>query len=282
MKKILLTTKEDPSSSNEYRLSDGKILYKRSKPKILRYVGFSLLNDPENFYREKLMLYYPWKGDEKNILGDFESYKERYEHLKDQIEPLQQKFETNASAVETAKEQLKDGVELEEKVWDQVAPQAQNLESCQQDLNSDSRQNAAFQPHSEQHKKYDIGLDMGLPSKSETAHEPLTNRISPEEYSELVRNLNSRQKDFFYHILNWVKTKCSGSLSDCEPFHFFLSGGAGVGKSRCVLAIFHALVRYLNSLPGENPDKIKVLLTAPTGKAAYNIRGVTLHKEVCL
>ena len=33
----------------------------------------------------------------------------------------------------------------------------------------------------------------------------------------------------------------------------------------------------MNSVPGENPDEVKVLKVAPTGKAAYNIGGNTLH-----
>ena len=36
-----------------------------------------------------------------------------------------------------------------------------------------------------------------------------------------------------------------------------------------------ALYRYLNSIPGENPDNIKVLKAASTGKAAFNIKGNT-------
>ena len=57
----------------------------------------------------------------------------------------------------------------------------------------------------------------------------------------------------------------------------FLSGGAGVGKSRLTNALYEALVRYLDSPPGKNPDEIKVLEAAPTGKAAYLIGGNTLH-----
>ena len=41
--------------------------------------------------------------------------------------------------------------------------------------------------------------------------------------------------------------------------------------------INQALLRYFDTVPGENVDDIKVLLTAPTGKAAYNIKGCTLH-----
>ena len=50
-----------------------------------------------------------------------------------------------------------------------------------------------------------------------------------------------------------------------------------VGKSTVTNALYEALMRYLNSVPGENPDEVKVLKVAPTGKAAFNIKGNTLH-----
>jgi nucleoside-triphosphatase THEP1 len=62
-----------------------------------------------------------------------------------------------------------------------------------------------------------------------------------------------------------------------EPLRLFLSGGAGVGKSTVTNALYEALTRYLNSVPGENPDEVKVVKVAPTGKAAFNIKGNTLH-----
>jgi ATP-dependent exoDNAse (exonuclease V) alpha subunit len=44
-----------------------------------------------------------------------------------------------------------------------------------------------------------------------------------------------------------------------------------------VRALYQALHRYLCKEAGEDPDDIRILLCAPTGKAAYNINGVTLH-----
>ena len=41
--------------------------------------------------------------------------------------------------------------------------------------------------------------------------------------------------------------------------------------------MYEALIRFLNSIAGENPDDVKVVKTAPTGKAAFNIKGNTLH-----
>ena len=80
-----------------------------------------------------------------------------------------------------------------------------------------------------------------------------------------------KNKDsFFYHVLHSIKTKD-------DPLRLFLSGGAGVGKSTVTNALYEALIRFLNCIAGENPDEVKVVRTAPTGKAAFNIKGNTLH-----
>ena len=100
--------------------------------------------------------------------------------------------------------------------------------------------------------------------------ELLIKRLSDAEYYKLVRSLNEKQRQFFYHVLHSIKT------SD-KPLKLFLSGGAGVGKSTVTNALYEALIRYLNSTPGENPDEVKVHKTAHTGKAAFNINGNTLH-----
>lgn len=72
-----------------------------------------------------------------------------------------------------------------------------------------------------------------------------------------------KQREFFNHVLQWVKTKE-------EPIYFFLSGGAGVGKSVLIRALYQAMHRFLCSTECENPDDIRIFLCAYTGKAAYN------------
>ena len=94
--------------------------------------------------------------------------------------------------------------------------------------------------------------------------------MSDDKYRRLVRSLNEKQRQFFYHVLHSIKTKDN-------PLQVFLSGGAGIGKSTVTNALYEALIRFLNSIAGENPDEVKVVKTAPTGKAAFNIKGNTLH-----
>lgn len=67
-----------------------------------------------------------------------------------------------------------------------------------------------------------------------------------------------------------------------EPFYCFLSGGAGVGKSHVTKALYQAALKYYNTRPGINFNETKVLMLAPTGKAAYNIKGNTIHSALAI
>jgi len=67
-----------------------------------------------------------------------------------------------------------------------------------------------------------------------------------------------------------------------EPFFCFLSGGAGVGKSHVTKALYQAALKYYNTKAGVNFAETKVLMLAPTGKAAYNIKGNTIHSALAI
>ncbi|KAM7431258.1 hypothetical protein ABFA07_018152 [Porites harrisoni] len=111
---------------------------------------------------------------------------------------------------------------------------------------------------------------MGILPTNNDEEQLVQNRLHDSEYRQLVRSLNIKQKEFFYHVLHSIKTKD-------DPLTLFLSGGAGVGKTTVTNALYEALTRYLNNVPGENPDEVKLVKVAPTGTAAFYIKGNTLH-----
>ena len=43
--------------------SNGVIFKKHHKARIIWYVNYSIKKDPENYYRERLLLFYPWKNE---------------------------------------------------------------------------------------------------------------------------------------------------------------------------------------------------------------------------
>lgn len=125
--------------------------------------------------------------------------------------------------------------------------------------------------------KIDIFGQMGCDNKPPT----LVNRYTiPKisEYDELcakMQKLNYKQRQIVMHVLHYFKTSRT-------PFNIYLAGSAGVGKSTVIDAVFNVVNHYFSKTPGNNPDTLKVLLCAPSGKAAFLIGGVTLHTAFAL
>ncbi|CAB3992536.1 ATP-dependent DNA helicase PIF1 [Paramuricea clavata] len=87
--------------------------------------------------------------------------------------------------------------------------------------------------------------------------------------------LNKKQREFFYHASHLIKT------SD-KQFYAFLSGGGGVGKSHLIKSIYQAALKYYNAQAGEDFRHVHILLLAPTGTAAYIIKGNTIHSSLAV
>lgn len=66
-------------------LSGGK------KPRCIYSVGYSQEHDAENFYREMLMLYVPWRN-ENSIIGSHLSYEDKYNEMRDSIEEKRKQY----------------------------------------------------------------------------------------------------------------------------------------------------------------------------------------------
>ena len=68
---------------------------------------------------------------------------------------------------------------------------------------------------------------------------------------------------------------------DVQPIHLFVTGGAGAGKSHLIKAIYHTATKSFGHITN-NPEKPTVLLMAPTGVAAINSNGTTIHTALAI
>ena len=123
-------------------------------------------------------------------------------------------------------------------------------------------------------EQYDLSSDLGIPSAASITEQLILNELQ-DDYRKMVQELNKKQKEFFYHVLHLIKT------SD-NQFYCFLSGGAGVGKSHLTKSLYQAALKYYNTRAGDNFQEIKILMLAPTGKAAYNIKDNTIHSTLAI
>ena len=271
-------TDDDPNDTNvtdpqcdltEYKLKGGMKLVKRKKAKIIRYVRYHKDKDPEKHYREQLMLYTPWRKENIDLIKDCQTYQERFEQVKDGVISNRHQYEYHSEILDKAMEDM-NNAECDN--FDNVAPNAEHIN--QQDCSVEDKPSelfGCFDPgKNKQHNQYDLLDDIGIFPRGNDQEELVVKRMSDDDYRKLVRSLNEKQKQFFYHVLHSIKTKD-------DPLRLFLSGGAGVGKSTVTNALYEALIRFLNTIAGENPDHMKVVKAAPTGKTAFNIKGNTLH-----
>ena len=72
-------------------------------------------------------------------------------------------------------------------------------------------------------------------------------------------------------VLEFVKTRSSS-----ESFHIFITGPGGVGKS----FLIRVLVEYLTLFTAKVSGIVPVSVLAPTGVAAFNIKGRTIHSSL--
>ena len=108
--------------------------------------------------------------------------------------------------------------------------------------------------------------------------------IPADEYRRLLRALNEKQREMVMFHRNWCKRAVIALKQGkpIEPYRVFLSGPGGVGKSHVIRLIHSDTVKFLRQSGTFEPDDVLVLLTAPTGVAAFNISGMTLHSALLL
>ena len=268
-----LPAPESDVTSTQITLTDrfGK-MNKRKQQAVIRFRKYNKETDPSNWYRAKLMLYSPWFDEQADLLGQYATYEEHYRHVKTIVQTNESKY-TKADI---------DGIEfdedgLPEHLWNSIAPSTE--ESRMQSMAEGSEQLTEV---SQQDNQNILTLGPNLHVRFESAANQL--EIPPQQYREYVRGLNRQQKSIVMFHRDWCK-KAVLALKQgkpVEPYHVFLSGPGGVGKSH-VIKLVHSDTLKLLKLSGTfEPDDVIALLTAPTSVAAFNINGMTLHSAFLL
>uniref|UniRef100_A0AAR2LLI3 ATP-dependent DNA helicase n=1 Tax=Pygocentrus nattereri TaxID=42514 RepID=A0AAR2LLI3_PYGNA len=240
---------------------------------VVRYARFSPTKNPEKYYQSILQLFLPHYSHDHLKPNNFHSYKDFYETgfvkfsnellaVKSIVDSNMARFEKEADSIHEAEEDLERNGPMED-AWAEICPETERERlEC---IASKSVQDTEI-------GESNIIPDL-LPKETSVVHDNPCG-IPKKEAVALLRSLNEKQSEIFYQIHNWCVQKACGENPD--PFHVFISGPGGVGKSVLIKAIYYEASQILSVL-SENPDEIHVLLTAPTGVSAYNINAATIH-----
>ncbi|MES9905197.1 MAG: AAA family ATPase [Sedimenticola sp.] len=125
--------------------------------------------------------------------------------------------------------------------------------------------------------------EMGVTSEKDYTVEIQSRKSSTEDYLSTVRSFNNRYKQLFEMILSWCRKQVFAMKNDIKepPFYTFVTGGAGTGKCHLIRTIVKMVDRELRPICN-SPDKYTVLTMAPTGIAALNIDGTTIHQALSI
>jgi hypothetical protein len=264
---------DNPDSLESGTVNDFQLTpKKRRQPRVIRFVRFSE-DDPENYSREKLMLYTHWRNEDVDLYGRFETYQEHYNHIKPSLLQQLQTYEPFIDALNTAEAAL--AANSREEQWDLLAPSIQQLEEdAQHEGPTDAENFSSVNPEAQNYThSYDIGLDIGLAGTSASEIVNQRYNMSDDDYLQLMRSLNSEQMEFLYDTVKMLKT------TDPQVFRF-LSGGAGTGKSYVLRALRETMERFYKSRCGSDFTKQSCMTIAPTGKAAFLVQGNTVHSAL--
>ena len=260
---------EEGNPSLPIPLKDGTgYIRKRTKTKIIRYRRYDIQQDEMDYYREQLMLYIPFRDERKDLLDC--DIKFKFDLLSDQI------LETRNLYQSSKQEEIEQAVELIEN----IDPEQLDFDNWGGEEIKENEEDRIFVKDDDSFILENPGDNFipGTPSH-DADRVSISKRPklkSDEEYLDMCKCLNLKQRKELLSVLHRFKNDAM------LPFYEFVSGGAGVGKSMLIRCLYESLIRYFDKIPGANPDMEKVLLVAPTGKAAFNIGGLTLHSAFSL
>ena len=215
------------------------------------------------------MLYFPWYNEQTDLLGGYSTYEQHYNHVKSLVIANENKYSQTDE----------DGPP--EHLWSQIAPTTEQARA--QSLAEGSE---LLTDVSQEDLRDNANLLTSTTTNLQTRFESAANRheIAADEYRRLLRELNVKQKAIVMFHRNWCK-KAIIALKQgksIEPYRVFLRGPGGVGKSHVIRLIHSDTLKFLRLSGIIDPDDVTVLLTAPTGVAAFNISGMTLHSAFLL
>jgi hypothetical protein len=252
---------------------------KRTKGKdaVTRFRKFSVTNDPEKFYESQMRLYLPHRSDAQLKPPDYQSYQEFHDNgsvkvtrtsrarkVKDIVEQNRHMFEKSSEGLQEAWDHLQNVGPLED-AWAQISPEteSQRIEALDE---TDSNENDDALPHEE--------IPELEPSDTQqTVRSLISAELVGESIRPLLQTMNEKQKDIFYYVRDWCVNYANGNEPD--PFYLHVTGGAGTGKSHLIKCIYNEATKLLKNR--DDPEQARVVLSAPTGTAAFNIGGFTLH-----
>ena len=268
--------KKETEITDTISLKDGLgQMKRRSHEAVIRFPKYNSEKDSEKYFRGKLMLYTPWR-DEDQLIGQSDSFFDNYRLLLDEITENEQRYTKNGPTFEEAVQDLNEyGPPLH--AFANVAPNAEQ-QRLQDEEEGIFEERPLEQQDLDENEKLIQGQNNRVSHRFDTQTD--TNLLSSADYCTRMQQLNKEQRNIVCYHRNWCKSVVE-ALKNNKPapksYKQFISGPGGVGKSHVIELLKNDTVRFFRYLPSVEQTDILCLVCAPTGTAAFNVSGMTIH-----
>ena len=198
-----LPASDNETISTQIKLTDGfGKMNKRKREAVIRFRRYNKDAEPSNWYRAKLMLYHPWYDEQADLLGDllggYSTYEEHYRHVHSTVVANESKY---------SQADIED-VDIDENgppehLWSQIAPSTE--ESRSQSL-AEGSESLTEMSQEDLQDNANLLISTSTPSlhvRFESAAN--SQEIPPDEYRQLLRGLNVKQRAIVMFNRNWCK-----------------------------------------------------------------------------
>ena len=257
----------------------------KGKPAVIRYPRVSVAKDSERYHMNMLRLYLPHRR--KHIKpARYEKYEDYHlngyitingerARIKDIVKENMVDFEPKTDDIDQAWEALRNCADQQmEDAWAAINPEGEQQrlddELERADIFDDESDNDYAEINIPELQSKNTSREDGL---VRCAIESCNPDITPEQAELMMRQLNNSQRQIFNHVAKWCDNKAQAI--SVPPFHIFLTGGAGTGKSHVINCIKYYAQKAFAPFT-DSADDTTVLLLAHTGTAAFNISGQTI------
>ncbi|XP_071169752.1 uncharacterized protein [Mytilus edulis] len=255
----------------------------RTSPAVIKYPRFSQETSPEKYFQSILQLFLPYRHDEQLKPPLFNTYENFFTcgrvkftgdntltSVKEIVIKNMADFVKTGQELEDAENQLHE-TDPKEDAWCELCPESElNRRECI----DEGKETSVIEEDLSEATIPDLN---NAKISSSVGTNLLSVSLTKNEIIPRLRSLNVKQRRILYKVRDWCIQKATGKIP--KPLHVFITGGAGTGKSHLIKCIQYEATRIL-AQTSENPDDLTVLLTAPTGTAAFNIHGLTIHSAL--
>ena len=241
-------------------------MQKRQKKAILRYHQPTKKDEHERIFTE-MQLFSPWYNEdhlhplsEIKCMKEFKKREELIQYIKDQLYPGENMIDL-------------ENIEIPKHIKDQLNNQGEQK-------NDDDEEEGSKDDETFSHMNWDGLFDSNVDGVYAGDYKyKITVMPRDEDLLALTRRLVPEQRLVLDNVIKWCKKILRHRKSlfkPVDPIRMIIHGGAGVGKSTLIQSINYWTNKFLTR-DGDVPHQPRVLLCAPTGKAASLIDGITLH-----